>query len=152
MPTVICEKFVKAPPEVVFNTARDVERYVIFMGNVESIKVLSDDGVVRITEWVVNVPVLGRRLRWLERDVWDSSLLSCSFEMVEGDMDSYSGEWRFERSEDGTLMRLTISYEYDIPLVGQLLRKIIERLVEANANSILDAVKNASEGIQSYAS
>lgn len=147
MPTIVCEKFVKAPPEVVFDTARNVERYVAHAGNVESIKVLSDDGVTRITEWVANIPVLGIKLRWIEKDVWDSSSLSCRFEMVEGDMDSYIGEWHFESQEGGTLTRLTISYEYEVPLIGQLIRTMIERLVQANANSVLDAVKAASEEV-----
>lgn len=148
MPTIVCERLVKAPPIVTFNSARNVERYIACSGNVESVRVLSDDGMTRITEWVANVPVLGRKLRWVEKDVWDSSSLSCSFEMIEGDMDSYSGEWRFESHEEGTLMRLIISYEYGVPLIGQLLHKVIERLVEANANSVLDAVKAASEGIR----
>lgn len=147
MPTIVCEKLVKAPPKLVFDIARNVERYVGHAGNVESIKVLSDDGVTRMTEWVANIPMLGRKLRWIEKDVWDSSSLSCSFEMVEGDMDSYIGEWRFESHEEGTLTRLTISYEYEVPLIGQLLRGMIEKLVEANANSVLDAVKAASEEV-----
>lgn len=145
MPTVRCEKFVNAPSDIVFHMARDVESYANFMRNVESIRVLSDDGVIRFTEWIANVPALGRKLRWVERDVWDESMRLCKFEMVEGDMDSYSGEWRFEQHEDGTVMKLTISYEYAIPLVGQLLQRLIEKLVEANADSMLDAVKRACE-------
>jgi ribosome-associated toxin RatA of RatAB toxin-antitoxin module len=145
MHRITCEKFVKATPETVFQVARDIQRYVEHMGNIESVKVIHDDGVTRITEWVAKLPMLERELHWLEKDVWDVTSLTCEFEMVEGDMDHYSGRWSFERHGDGTLMKLTISYEYQVPLIGQLLQKLIEKVVRDNADSILNAVKEASE-------
>jgi ribosome-associated toxin RatA of RatAB toxin-antitoxin module len=65
--------------------------------------------------------------------------------MIEGDFTDYSGLWTFEADNGGTLVKLVVDYEYAIPLIGPLIKKLLHRKVQQNCDNMLAAIKDKAE-------
>ena len=145
--TVSLERIVKAPVERVFALARQVERFPEWLDYVTAIRVQarSDDGRVVVSEWEASVPLLGLKARWVERDEWDEAEKKCRFTLQEGDLDRYEGEWLFSPHPEGTHMRLTITYEYRVPIGGALVQQLVRKIVEQMGQRLLDGIAQAAE-------
>ena len=92
------------PPQAVFNAARQVEKFPEVLPNLDSARVVSDEGNGRlITEWTATLKVgpMSKKVTWTERDSWNEADLSCRFELVKGDMKIYNGDWKFEAQDGG---------------------------------------------------
>jgi ribosome-associated toxin RatA of RatAB toxin-antitoxin module len=139
---------VSADPAATFRVARKVESYPDFMPDVRSIRVLErrDDGYSR-TEWVghVSVASIDRDVRWVEDAWWTEDELRSRFELVEGDYKHYRGEWKFEAVDRGTRIILTVDFDLGLPLVGALIAKLLDRIMQNNIDGMLQAIKNRVE-------
>ncbi len=146
MPRVEVEALIRAPVETVYALARDVERFPEFMPDLESVRVLQRDGNRTVTEWVGRIQ--GRRVRWVEEDVWEEATYTCTFRQREGDFDRYEGVWTFEPVDEGCRTRLVVDFELTIPLLGPLLGNLLVLLVRKNAEKMLDALRLRAERIE----
>ncbi|MCE5215757.1 SRPBCC family protein [bacterium] len=145
MPTVTTEMNVAAPVDKVYAIARDIERYPDFMEDVESVKILEQTPERQVSHWGSIVKEFNRTIKWTEVDYWDEADKSCRWEMTEGDFTAYSGTWVFEPSAEGTLAKLEVTYEYNVPLIGALIQGILKKKMQANVDSMLAAIKNKAE-------
>lgn len=145
--TLVVEQKVRAPIERVFAIARQVEHFPKWLDYVTAIKALerSEDNKIVVSEWEASVPILGLKAKWVERDEWDDKEKVCRFALVEGDLDRYEGEWKFEPHNDGTKMRLTITYEYRVPIGGSLIQQLVRKIVEQMAKKLLEGIADAAE-------
>jgi ribosome-associated toxin RatA of RatAB toxin-antitoxin module len=143
--TLKVAKQIAAPIERVYALARDVEKFPEIMPDVETVRILSEDGPVRTSEWVGIVRQFKRRLTWTERDVWDDEAHSCVFEQTEGDFEVYRGEWCFVESDGGTMAELALEFELHVPLIGPLIKAVVAKLMKANCDNMLDALAKAAE-------
>jgi ribosome-associated toxin RatA of RatAB toxin-antitoxin module len=129
----------------VYAIARDVEQFPEFMSDVQSVEILEEDGGRRVSRWVGGIEEFNRTLEWTEEDYWDDENHSCRFEMIEGDFTAYGGMWTFEEDEAGTLVKLIVDYEYAVPLIGPLIKKLLHRKVQQNCDNMLAAIKQEAE-------
>ena len=138
---------ISAPLETVWAVAQDVESFPEFMPDVRSLKVVerSPDGLRTVTEWEGVIKEFKRTVRWTEEDVWDPQARTCSFRMLEGDFDSYEGLWTFSEQDGKVRFRCTVDYEYDVPLIGPLIKNIVALKMKQNAANILQAIKERAE-------
>lgn len=149
MGTVVCERPAAAPVERVYALAKEVERFPEIMPDVESVEVLEREGNRTKTRWVGLIKQLNRRIKWVEQDEWDDERHVCVFDQVEGDYKTYRGTWSFTPTESGgTLMRLEVEVEIDVPLVGALLRGVVMKLTRQNAEGMLEALAQRAEAHQ----
>src|SRR5437879_1724441 len=134
MPTVRNSIWIQAPVAEVFRVAMDVERFQEFMPDLKSLRVLerSDDGLRTVVEWVGNIPEVRTTVKWVEEDRWDPSEHTCRFTLVRGDFKSYAGAWRFLSENIGTRFESELEYEYDIPLIGPLIKGLIHKKMQDN--------------------
>ena len=146
MPEVHSEITISAPPERVYQLARDVESFPEFLPNVQSVTVRERVGERTVSEWVGLVPEFRRTIRWIEEDVWDDQAWQCRFRSLSGDWDRYQGKWTFAPEGGGTRVTLDISYEYDVPLIGPLIRKLLHKLVARNADETLEGLRRRAGG------
>ena len=70
---------------------------------------------------------------------------SCKFTQTEGDFTSYEGSWAFEGDASCTTARLIVTYEYKVPLIGALIQGLLQKKVQQNCQSMLDAIKAKAE-------
>ncbi len=143
MPRVEVEALIRAPVKTVYALAQDVERFPEVMPDLEAVRVLQRDGNRTVTEWVGRIQ--GRRVRWVEEDVWDDATYTCTFRQQEGDFDRYEGVWSFEPADGWCRTRLVVDFALTIPLLGPLLGNLIVLLVRKNVEKMLDALRLRAE-------
>ncbi|MDR7417519.1 MAG: SRPBCC family protein [Armatimonadota bacterium] len=135
---------IRAPLDRVYALAKDVERFPEFMPDLERVTILERSPSGTTSEWVGVVH--GRKIRWVEDDVWDDARYLCTFVQRSGDFSRYQGEWRFEPAPEGTRTSLTVDFELDIPLAGALLSNLVKVLMRKNCESMLEALRGQLEG------
>ena len=148
MPRIESHIDINAPRTTVMGVARDNEKFPDFMGDLKSLTVLerSDDGNRVVSEWVGIVPKFGNTIRWVEEDVWDDATGTCTFRQLKGDYKQFEGVWTFDAlGDDATRFTSVVDYEIEIPLVGPLIKNIIQKTVQNNVDSTLRALKERCE-------
>jgi ribosome-associated toxin RatA of RatAB toxin-antitoxin module len=151
MPEVSCTLAVDAPAAVVYEAAKDVEGLAVFIEAIESITVdqreVVDGGLQTVTSWVGLLPEFRRTIKWTERDIWRDADLRCDFTLVKGDLDAYEGEWTFAPDgQSGSTTSLVVRYEYDVPLVGALIRGLVLKKMQQSVDAIQAGLKRRAEG------
>ncbi|MHB1000428.1 MAG: type II toxin-antitoxin system RatA family toxin [Armatimonadota bacterium] len=143
MPRVESSVFIKGNIDKVFNLAKDVESFPQFMEDVKSVTILekSPDGNRTVTEFVGIVKEFKTTMKWVEEDIWDEQAKTCKFNLVRGDFKTYSGLWTFEEVDGGTQYTSVIDFEYDIPMIGPLIKNLIAKKMKQNVDNMLNAIK-----------
>ncbi len=139
MPQVRAEVFVPKPPEEVYRLAKDLEGLKPYLKDVETLKVVESSPERTRSEWVA--VAMGKRVRWVEVEEWNDAELKNRFFSPEGDFDKYQGTWAFLPEEDGTRVVLEIDYELNLPLFGGILKKLVHKLMQENAEMFLRGLK-----------
>ncbi len=145
MPTVQTKVLIAAPLDQVYTLARDIERFPEFMADVEEVKILEQTPQRQLSRWVGVVKEFKRTIQWTEEDFWDDEEHTCRFEQTEGDFSEYSGTWDFKQADAGTEVVLVLTYEYDIPLIGSLIKGLLLKKMQQNCDSMLAAIKAKAE-------
>lgn len=140
MPEVSAELFIPKAPQTVYAAAKDLMGLKPYLKDVESLKVLEDQGSHSKSEWVA--VAMGKKIRWIEDEEWFDDQLRNRFSSPEGDFDKYQGTWEFVPQADGTQVKLNLEYELTIPIFGGLLQKLILKLMKENADGLLEGLKN----------
>lgn len=148
MPRVQNEILIDADVGRVYQTAKDVERFPEFMPDVKSVRVLerSEDGRRTVVEWVGLIPEFKTTVKWVEEDLWDDAAHTCDFKLVRGDFKTYGGRWEFIPTPNGTRFTSVVDYEYDIPLIGPLIKGLILKKMHENVDRLQAALKERVEG------
>jgi uncharacterized membrane protein len=148
LPEVCSSIEINGPIEKVYALAKNIEEFPEFMPDVKSVKVLerSDDGSRIVSEWVGIVKEFKTTIKWVEEDIWDESARTCQFSLVKGEYSKYSGVWTFTDLGGRTRFDSTIFVEYDVPLVGALIKGLIAKKMKENVDNMLAAVKGQVEG------
>ncbi len=144
MTEITSTRLIPRPAAAVFAAAQQVERFPEVMPDLDKVTVLEDDGAGHtLTKWegTISVGPLTRQMSWTERDVWDMAALTCTFTLVEGDMKQYSGEWTFAEQGEGCLAQLRVRFELGIPLLGALVNRIVDQIMQRNCDDLLEALE-----------
>ena len=133
--------------EEVFRLARNVESFPEFMPDLKSVTVLerNENGTRTVTEFVGIIKEFKTTMKWSEEDLWDVQAKTCKFNLVKGDFKTYSGHWTFEEVDGGTKFKSVIEYEYDIPMIGPLIKALIQKKMQQNVENMLAAIKDKVE-------
>lgn len=138
---------INGPLEQVYALAKDIEAFPEFMPDVKSVKIVesSDGGNRTISEWVGIVKEFKLTVKWSEEDVWDPVARTCTFKLIKGDYSKYSGFWKFTDLGGKTRFDSEIEVDYDVPMIGRLIKGLIGKLMKQNVDSMLTAVKKKVE-------
>ena len=145
MPEVNVEQVVNAPVEKVYAIAKDIERFPEWMANMQSITITSREGNKTISEWVGRVEEFKRNLKWTEEDIWDDEQHRCTFRALEGDWETYEGVWDFIPEGDQSRMKMKLNYEFNVPLIGALIKGLLLKLTTKNTQDMLAALAKRAE-------
>jgi ribosome-associated toxin RatA of RatAB toxin-antitoxin module len=139
MPTVETSVLIDAPLEKVYAIAKQSEAYPEYMKEVLSVTPVEREGSRFVADWVGVVPTFGLKVRWRQEEVWDDVTHSSKFRQLTGDYDQLEGEWKFLEEEGGTRFTQHLEYEYNVPTLGLLVKKVIHTIVVKNLEAINDA-------------
>ncbi len=145
MPTVESEIVIERPVAEVYALAQDIERFPEFMADVQSVEILEDDPPRRVSRWTGVIKEFNRTVEWTEEDYWDDAAHLCTFTQLEGDFSEYSGRWEFVEVPAGTRVQLEVNYEYDVPLIGALIKNLLRKKMQQNTDDMLTALKEEAE-------
>ncbi len=134
---------IKGTPGEVYSLASDMEKYPQYMPDVESVKVLRREGRATITEWATNIE--GTSIIWKEEDLFNDEERRISYRLIEGDLEKFEGEWLFQPTEGGTMVTLTVDYDFGIPALTELIGPTLELKVRQNSEMMLRALKDRIE-------
>lgn len=134
---------INGPIQAVYELAKDMERYPEFMPDVECVKVVSRNGSRTVTEWETNVD--GTPILWTEEDIFDDEQFRIVYQLIEGDLDKFEGEWRFAESDGATLVTLTVDYDFGIPELTNLIGPTLQQKVGENSEMMLQGMKRRIE-------
>ena len=148
MPRIEQSIQIHAPVEKVYRVARDIESFPEFMGDLESLTVLerSEDGNRTVTQWVGLIREFKMSIKWTQEDVWDETRHRDEFKLIKGDMDKMEGTWEFTpEGEADTRFDSVLEYEYNVPLIGPMVKSLIRKKMTDNLAANMDAIKRRSE-------
>lgn len=143
---------IKAGLEKVYSFSKKIEEFPEFMADMKEITILenskTEKGNNYKSHWVGYIKDFNLTVKWNERDEWNDEEHICYFEMPEGegDYEIYKGVWKFSAiDENTTFVEMEIEVEYNVPMIGALIRKLIAKLVKSNADGMLQSIKNELE-------
>lgn len=145
MPQVESTVWINAPLDRVYGIAKDNRSFPEFMKDVKSLTVVESEGPRVVSDWVGEIPGFLIKVRWRQEDVWDDIAHSCRFRQVSGDYDKLEGTWTFLEENGGTRFNSDLEYEYNVPTLGPLVKKLIHGIVIKNMDGILGAIKQRAE-------
>ncbi len=143
MPYVESRIAVAAPARVVYELAKDQERFPEFMPDVETVRVLERHPDRVISRWktlVEEAPI-----EWTEEDRFDDAALRIDYALLEGDLDTFEGAWTFEERDGLTHVLLTVEYDFGVPTLAELIGPTLQKKVLENSEMMLRALKVQAE-------
>jgi coenzyme Q-binding protein COQ10 len=143
MPYVETAIAIAAPARVVYELAKDQERFPQFMPDVETVTVLERRSDCIITRWktlVEEAPI-----EWTEEDRFDDERLRIDYKLIEGDLDKFEGSWTFEERDGVTYVRLDVDYDFGVPTLAELIGPTLQKKVVENSEMMLAALKRQAE-------
>lgn len=146
MPTVETSVWIQAPLAQVYAIAKDNRSFPEFMKDVKSLEIVEEDGPRVVSDWVGIIPQFMLKVRWQQEDVWDDAAHRCVFTQIKGDYDKMEGHWQFSEENGGTRFDSVVEYEYNVPTLGPLVKKVIHGIVTKNLQNLQDAIKGRAEG------
>lgn len=152
MTDIVSQRRIARPIDAVYSAAKQAERFAAVLPDVDKVTVLEDDGqgtVVTKWEGTVSLGPLTRRITWTERDVWDDAGRRCDFKLIEGDMKRFDGSWDFSPGADSdgaahTDVTLKVDFELGIPVLGPMVNKIVDQLMQKNCDQLVEALEKLS--------
>lgn len=151
MPNIKSQVSVNAPVEALWELAQDVKQFPAIMPDLDALDVLEENetgpGKRRtVTHWKGRIKQLNRKVEWVEEDIWDSDARTCTFWQLRGDFNDYKGSWTFSAGENNTARAdLDVDYSFEIPLVGAMMQRVLQKLVQDNCDGMLRALKTEAE-------
>jgi coenzyme Q-binding protein COQ10 len=143
VPYVATSIVVDAPASLIYELAKDQERFPQFMPDVESVTVVERQADRILTRWktlIEDAPI-----EWLEEDRFDDAALRIDYKLLEGDLDTFEGSWTFAPDAGGTLVALDVTYDFGVPTLAELIGPTLEKKVRENADMMLAALKTEAE-------
>jgi coenzyme Q-binding protein COQ10 len=143
VPYVVTTIVVAAPAPLVYELAKEQERFPQFMPDVESVTVVERHPDRVLTQWktlIEDAPI-----EWLEEDRFDDAGLQITYKLLEGDLDTFEGTWTFTDDPAGTLVTLDVTYDFGVPTLAELIGPTLEKKVRENAAMMLAALKTEAE-------
>ncbi|MDT8901214.1 type II toxin-antitoxin system RatA family toxin [Anaeroselena agilis] len=144
MPYVEVSMPVNAGREAIYPILKEMDKYPDFMADLVSVEVIERTDNTTVTKWVSNVD--GRVIRWTERDIFDDANFHIAYKQIDGDLKRFEGEWILTPMGGGaTEIKLTVDFEFGIPMIAGLLNPILKKKVKTNSENMLKAIKDRLE-------
>ena len=105
---------------------------------------MAREGNTTISEWETSVD--GTPILWTEKDIFNDERLTIDYQLIEGDLEKFEGQWSFEQQGVDCKVRLTVDYDFGIPELTKLIGPTLQEKVGENSMMMLEAMKRKVEG------
>ena len=154
MPQVTSKVLIQAPFDTVWALAQNVEEFPRIMPDLDKVSILeksqpTPETLRTVTQWHAQIKQFKRTIVWTEEDIWNRETGECQFWQLKGDFTEYKGVWKFSPAEGGTELDLELNYAFEIPLIGALMKSVMQKLMQANVEMMSGALKTEGERLAS---
>lgn len=146
MPKIETEITIAAPLAIVYEIAKDIERFPEFFPDVESVKIIDRFENGFTSEWVGVVAKINKKIKWVEEDHWDDANHCCTFSALSGDWDKYDGVWTFSEVPGGTRMHMSLEADINVPMIGAIIKTLIGKLAKENVDNMFAGIARRALG------
>ncbi len=129
--------------EIIYDLLKNLEKFPTFVHDIKSIRIIRRQRNVLITEWMITID--GVDVIWTEEDTFVDQDTKIKFRMLEGDYDSYEGEWTIEDTPTGVRLRLFANIDWGAPRLVRYVKPILERKTRQAFKTFLMAIKKEIE-------
>lgn len=134
--------------EFAWNLISDFVRYPQIMSSVDSVEIIDRRGHEGKSEWFVTIEEAP--FTWIERDFFDEKNFEITFELIDGDFESFSGRWKVEDYQnEGIKVFFDVEYSLGIPVIENVLGHILKEKMKNNIDSMIHAIKDELTKAQS---
>ena len=143
MPYVETSIAIAAPARVVYELAKEQDRFPDFMPDVETVVILERHADHVVSRWktlVEEAPI-----EWTEEDRFNDDALRIDYKLIEGDLDTFEGAWVFEERDGVTHVTLGVEYDFGVPTLAELIGPTLHKKVQENSEMMLAALKAEAE-------
>jgi ribosome-associated toxin RatA of RatAB toxin-antitoxin module len=142
MRTVVIETLVPAADAgAVFARICDFERYAEHTDAVREVHVTARADGLLDSEWSVNFR--NGVLCWSERDHIDHAARTIAFTQLDGDFETFDGEWAIEPAGADVSVRFSARFDLGMPSLAPIIDPIAEQALQDNLHSILRGLLGA---------
>lgn len=136
MRTVVIETLVPAADAgTVFARICDFEGYAEHTDAVREVTVTSSADGLLDSEWSVNFR--NGVMCWSERDHIDHDAQTITFTQLDGDFETFEGEWAVETTGADVTVRFAARFDLGIPSLAAIIDPIAEQALRDNLHAIL---------------
>lgn len=144
MVTIEVSCLIKKPKQEVFKAIKDMESFPSIMRDIKNLKIikrLSEDKFV--TAWETEID--GAPVTWKEEDTFDENNFILKFEMIEGNYQTYQGQWVLHDAVDATKLTIKADFDWGIPILEEYVGKTLEEKARRSLLGMAQAIKNKVE-------
>lgn len=91
------------------------------------------------TKWRVEVDKVP--ISWVEEDIFKFTQNTIYFKAIEGDLEEFRGEWKFQDRPEGTEVKVSVYLKVGIPAIKDFADTYIKKLLTRNFEAILEAIE-----------
>ncbi len=135
------------PPNDVYATLADFERYPELCDAVQSVVVTEASANRTVSRW--EVTFRAGLLRWTEEDTFDPVALTIAFRQLEGDIAVFDGSWECVAASPGTQIVFCARLDMGIPSLADALEPIAARTMIDNIVAIVGGLVGPAELVAS---
>lgn len=136
---------IAAPLENVYAVLAHMEAFPQFMPDVESVEVLERKNHHTITQWVAYIDE-DTPISWRELDTFDQENRKIQFQLIDGDLEVFEGEWKLEEEKGKTKVSIELTYDFGMPAFEKIIGPILKKKVRDNCLMMLNSIKKKVEG------
>ena len=134
-------KIIPAPKWRVIRLVTKVEEFPAYIPCVKEATVIQKSHPKMLTKWRIQVD--GVPIGWTEEDTFALNESAIYFRAIEGDLEEFRGEWKFQEDREGTKVIVNVYLKVGIGIPGtkDFANAYIKEVLSKNFEAILEAVE-----------
>lgn len=133
-------RIIPAPKDNVIRFVTQVEEFPLYIPTVKEVKIIERKHNIMKTKWLVQVDSVP--ISWTEEDTLALRDGSIHFKAIEGDLDEFYGDWKFNNNHNGTEVVVDVYLKVGIPAIREFAEPYIEKLLTKNFEAMLSAIES----------
>lgn len=132
-------RIVPAPKWKIIRLITKVSEFPAYVPCVKEASVIQKSQNKMKTRWRIEVDRIP--ISWTEEDTLALRQNAISFKAIEGDLQEFGGEWKFNDHPDGTEVTVSVFLKVGVPGIKDFADAYVKKLLTRNFEAIIDAVE-----------
>jgi fatty aldehyde-generating acyl-ACP reductase len=136
---ITISKVIPAKKWKVIRLLTRIQEFPAFIPTIKEASIIQKSRNTMKTKWRVQVDKVP--ITWIEEDTLLLGKNSIQFRAIEGDLEEFKGEWKFQDHPEGTEVTVNVYLKVGIPAIKDFADNYIHKLLTKNFESILAAIE-----------